>query len=1006
MSGSRGGPAAEAYDQAQAALAAGDLETAQRLLEYAQRLAPSDGGITLSIGSVRLQRRDPTASEPFELIAQRDDVREAWLGLAATRRLIGQGDAAAAALGQALARHAPPLRAATLDFHDAVARDAGADGWCGLSGDGELLVALTGQPALPDRLGPLAVRLDGRPVPLAALDRGRDGRLRLALPDGWQRAERLTVSWRRRPLIGSPVTPRRILRVEGFVTASAGGLEGWAWLPGDCDTAAVLTIRDLARDAAPLQVTAAEEPCSAVPAGALARPRGFRVPAAALARFTGAVEVVGRDGRQLYGSPLEPGAEARSAAAAAGLVRELYPARRRARAPVALADLRLPAVPADMVGPPPTPGRLRRRLIDVIIPVYRGVAETLACIDSVLADPVADMRVVVVEDASPDAALVEALRKLAAKGRIVLRRQPRNRGFPATANAGMAAAGDHDVVLLNSDTLVPPGWLARLQAAALSEPDIGTVTPLSNDATILSYPAPEGGNPVPDAAATSRLDAMAQAANGAALVEIPSAIGFCMYIRRDCLDAVGLLREDVFAQGYGEENDFCLRARHLGYRHVAATGVFVGHVGGHSFGAAKQHLIERNLRVLNRLHPGYDALVEAHLAADPLAPARRRMDAARWRDGIRKQGAVILVTHDRVGGVKRRVMERCAALRADGLRPIVLTPLRRAGAPTRCLVDDGGDAYPNLRFEMPQELDALAALLRQDRPSAVELHHFIGHDPAILSLAARLGLPCDVVVHDYAWFCPRITLVAAGNRYCGEPALAGCEACYADLGGRIDEAIAPTALVARSRAVLAAARRVITPSPDAARRLCRHFPGVRPEVQAWEDDAALPALSFAPARDGGRGAKARICVVGAIGPEKGYDLLLACARDAVARRLPLAFTLVGYSCDDARLLATGAVTITGPYEDAEAVRLIRAARADAALLPSVWPETWSYVLTQMWQAGLPVLAFDLGAPAERIRAHGRGWTIPLGLSAAAVNDALQGVVAGLRAELPAAAAAD
>ena len=91
---------------------------------------------------------------------------------------------------------------------------------------------------------------------------------------------------------------------------------------------------------------------------------------------------------------------------------------------------------------------------------------------------------------------------------------------------------------------------------------------------------------MPDLAAVRRLAALAAAANGAGVVEIPTGVGFCLYLKRDCLAEVGLLREDTFAQGYGEENDFCLRARHLGWRHVAATGVYVGHVGAASFGAA------------------------------------------------------------------------------------------------------------------------------------------------------------------------------------------------------------------------------------------------------------------------------------------------------------------------------------------------------------------------------------------------------------------------------------
>ena len=152
----------------------------------------------------------------------------------------------------------------------------------------------------------------------------------------------------------------------------------------------------------------------------------------------------------------------------------------------------------------------------------------------------------------------------------------------------MRAAAGRDVVLLNSDTLVPPGWLEELRAVAYGAPDIGTVTPLSNDATILSYPEPgAAATTMPDLAAAGRLHALARRANGGAAIDIPVGVGFCLYIRRACLDAVGLLRADVFAQGYGEENDFCLRARHLGWRHVAAPGVFVAHVGGHSFGARR-----------------------------------------------------------------------------------------------------------------------------------------------------------------------------------------------------------------------------------------------------------------------------------------------------------------------------------------------------------------------------------------------------------------------------------
>ena len=120
----------------------------------------------------------------------------------------------------------------------------------------------------------------------------------------------------------------------------------------------------------------------------------------------------------------------------------------------------------------------------------------------------------------------------------------------------------------------------------------------------------------------------------------------------------------------------------------------------------------------------------------------------------------------------------------------------------------------------------------------------------------------------------------------------------------------------------------------------RHFHALRPVNVPHEDDRAVPE----PPRPQTRAGRCRVCVLGAIGVHKGYDILLACARDAAERRLKLDFVVVGHTIDDARLLATGQVFITGRYEQDEAVLLMRRQDASLALLPSIWPETWSFGL--------------------------------------------------------------
>ena len=555
-----------------------------------------------------------------------------------------------------------------------------------------------------------------------------------------------------------------------------------------------------------------------------------------------------------------------------------------------------------------------------------------------------------------------------------------------SANAATSAAAGRDVILLNSDTLVAPGWADDLRAAAYSARDVGTVTPLSNDATILSYPAGTGANAVPDLHETVRLAALARRVNGGSVVDIPVGVGFCMYMRRDCLDAVGLLRADVFAQGYGEENDFCLRARHLGWRHVAAPGVFVAHVGGQSFGTGASHLRARNTEVLERMHPGYAGLIQEHVRADPLADARRRLDLARWRaDRVRGGGSAILITHEGGGGVERQVAVSVARQRSAGRRAIVLRPGQLPDGGKCVVLSDGTDpGFPNLRYAMPGELPALLRLLARERPREIELHHMIGHHAAILELVAGLGVPFDVHVHDYAWLCGRVALVGPERRYCGEPEVVRCEACVADAGSLIEEDITVANLRKRSARLFAGARRVVVPSDDTAARIRRHFPATRPKVAPHEDDAAIAA----PVRPATAEARCRVCVVGAIGVHKGYQVVLDCARDAAERRLPLEFVVVGHTIDDRRLLATGRVFITGTFAPEEAVQLIRAQNATLALLPSIFPETWCFSLAEAWRAGLRVAAFDIGAPAERIRRTGHGFLLPLGLKPDAINNAL------------------
>jgi O-antigen biosynthesis protein len=268
----------------------------------------------------------------------------------------------------------------------------------------------------------------------------------------------------------------------------------------------------------------------------------------------------------------------------------------------------------------------------VCVPVYNGFDSVVRCLEALASSPVrAAFRVLLINDASPDDRIAPLLNAQALhQPHWQARHNAINRGFTWNVNQAFAAShADEHLCLLNSDALVTPGWLDAMLACVNADVSIGTVTPFSNNATICSFPDFSRAWPVPDRAERTRI-AATLGQSLAAPIDLPTGVGFCMLISAACRAQVGLFDTENFPRGYGEENDFCMRAVAEGFRNVLCPNAFVAHEGGMSFTDATQALMKIGGERLLAKHPTYDSEVSAWIARDPVK-ARRDEVAVRLK---------------------------------------------------------------------------------------------------------------------------------------------------------------------------------------------------------------------------------------------------------------------------------------------------------------------------------------------------------------------------------------
>ena len=599
----------------------------------------------------------------------------------------------------------------------------------------------------------------------------------------------------------------------------------------------------------------------------------------------------------------------------------------------------------------------------VIIPVYNAaedVARLFAALPATL-DP--DQPVLVVDDGSDDPRIEPLITDFLHRHKPAAAiRHLTNMGFVAAANTGFRAArpGTHPV-LLNSDTLPPPGWVRRLVAPILADRKVASVTPMSNAAEILSVPVPGHVTQMtPEAVATIDRTAQRLAPRNVAL---PTGIGFCMALNRRFLDRIGGF-DPAFGRGYGEEVDWCCRARKLGGRHQVETRLFVGHRGGASFGSeAKRQRIEAATRIIEQRHPDYERRVRAWCDRAPLQPERLALAIA-WLAVASDRPVPVFLGHMLGGGAETALAREIAQVLA-------------AGAPGVVAIRTGGPRAWRL------ELHAPGFTLAGDVAGTRLLHKLLepithrrivyscgvgAADPVsvprlLAALPRASGDRLEIRMHDFFPLSPSWTLLNAAGRFdgvsgddCPDPAHIATTAL-----GKPSASLADWR--ARWRPVMERADEITVFAPSGAALVTRAYPETASRVVLRPHQPDTLPGPLAPGGDS-------IGVLGGINRAKGAAVL---ARLAGITRQRI--VVIG-EIERAYVLPPPHI-VHGRYEQSRIAALAREYRIGLWFVPSICPETFSFATHEALSTGLPVVSFDLGAQADALNNAPNGHVLPI-----------------------------
>lgn len=630
--------------------------------------------------------------------------------------------------------------------------------------------------------------------------------------------------------------------------------------------------------------------------------------------------------------------------------------------------------------------------VSIIVPIYNAIDDVRTCIKRLKQYTHPSVRIFLINDASSDPEIKTLLETTASSANFTVVHNQKNLGFTKTVNIGISLANRDDVVLLNSDARVTPRWLEGMQRALKSDYRIATVTAMSDRAGAFS--APEIGNSNELPLGVSEIEyarAFRRRARGL-YPSVPTGNGFCMYIRRQCIDEIGQLDEQAFPRGYGEENDFCMRARAAGWQNIIDDRTYVFHDRSKSFGGEKQTLIRAGREIVDKRYPDYKQAIEIFSKSPSLAVARfsakqAMLDCTAVED-IKPRALFVVATT--TGGTPQTNRDLMLSLN-DAWEPWLL----HCDSNTISLFKVNENKEDTLvrahrlaepvdpTYHISYEYDRVVAnWLDSFDFEVVHIRHLAWHSLSLPKLAKDAGSKVVYSFHDYYAACPTVKLLDSDGFFCG----GDCSQSKAktDCSNPLWPASLPPLKNQwihqwrkKFENAISYVDEFITTSIHAKEKLLNIFNSIDAnKFSVIPHGRDFPSFNIPKTLDS-KPEKIKILVPGNIDRAKGGNYILDLIRHD--KKALLEFHILGAIDEQFQLdiekAPAGRIVAHGTYKRDDFVQHVIKISPHVGAVFSIWDETWCHTLTEIWASGLPALVLNYPTVGGRVKAAQAGWVL-------------------------------